>query len=110
MKLLFPVLILAVAALPALLNAGGGNAASGEAVFAKSCKMCHGAQGQGNPVIAKTLNATIPDLGSKEVQAKSDEELKKEVVEGKGKMKPVKSASPSEIADAIAHIRTLAKK
>lgn len=110
MKILFPVLILTVAALPALLNAGGGNATSGQAVFAKSCKVCHGAEGQGNPAIAKALSVTIPDLGSKEVQAKSDDELKKVAVEGKGKMKPVKTASPGEISDAIAYIRTLAKK
>ncbi len=109
-KLLFALLIATVAVLPALLMAASGNADAGQAVFAKSCKVCHGAQGQGNPAIAKTLNVVLPDLGSKEVQAKSDDELKKEVMEGKGKMKPVKTASPSEIADAIAYIRTLAKQ
>ena len=110
MKLLFPILILAIAALPVSIAAGGGNAQSGQAVFDKSCKMCHGPQGQGNPGIAKALNVTIPELGSKEVQAKSDAELKQVVLEGKGKMKPMKTVSAGEVDDAIAFVRTLAKK
>lgn len=31
------------------LAVGSGNAQAGKAVFDKSCKTCHGADGQGNP-------------------------------------------------------------
>lgn len=109
MKLLLPLMILGLAALPARVLAGA-DAQAGQAAYNKGCKTCHGPQGQGNPAIAKVLNVTIPDLASKEVQGKSDAELSKSVLEGKGKMKPVKTISGGEIKDAIAFVRTLAKK
>ena len=68
-----------------------GNAEAGKAVFVKSCKSCHGPDGLGNATLAKMMKVTIPDLGSKEVQSKSDKELGKAITEGKGKMKPVKN-------------------
>jgi mono/diheme cytochrome c family protein len=97
--------MLAAAALPSALLAGDG-----QAVYAKSCKMCHGAQGQGNPALAKALGVAIPNLGSPAVQGKPDDELKKTVTEGKGKMKPVKSLSGSDARDVVGFVRTLARK
>jgi cytochrome c1 len=47
-------------------------------------------------------------LGSKEVQAMKDAELKKGVIEGNGKMKPVK-LTDEEAANVIAFLRTLKK-
>jgi cytochrome c1 len=47
-------------------------------------------------------------LGSKEVQAKKDADLKKDIVEGNGKMKPVK-LTDEEAANVIAFLRTLKK-
>jgi len=83
------------------------DAKAGAAGFEKSCKGCHGATGTPNPVIAKMF-PTIPDLGSADVQGKSDADLKKVIEEGKGKMKPVKNltAAPD---DVIAFVRTLKK-
>ena len=78
-------------------------------MFQKTCRACHGAQGQGNPAIAKSLNVAIRDLGSKEVQAKSDDELVKNALGGYGKKKPVKSVTKEQMPDVIAFIRTLAK-
>jgi cytochrome c5 len=78
----------------------------GKAVYDKSCKACHGAEGQGNPGMAKMLKVEIKHLGSKEVQAKSDAQLKKDVTEGVGKMKPVKLAA-KEADEIVAFIRTL---
>ena len=43
-------------------------------------------------------------LGSKEVQAKKDADLKKDIVEGNGKMKPVK-LTDEETANVIAFLR-----
>jgi len=79
----------------------------GKEVYDAKCKACHGAQGQGNPGLAKMMKVEIPALGSKEVQAKSDAELKKVITEGKGKMKPVAGLSAKQVDDVVAFIRTL---
>lgn len=89
--------------------AGKGEVPAGKTVFTASCKTCHGAQGEGNPAIAKVLKVTIPNLGSKEVQSKTDDQLKKAVVEGEGKMKPVPGLSSKQVQDVIAFVRSLAK-
>jgi mono/diheme cytochrome c family protein len=47
-------------------------------------------------------------LGSAEVQAKSDDELKKDITAGNGKMKAV-AVSDAQAADLVAYIRTLKK-
>jgi mono/diheme cytochrome c family protein len=87
-----------------------GNAQAGKAVFEKSCKTCHGPDGHGNPTIAKMMKVTFRGLDSQEVQSKSDAELKKDIVEGTGKMKPIKGLSDAQIADVIAYVRSLSKK
>jgi cytochrome c6 len=86
-----------------------GNAKAGKAVFEKHCAICHGSNGEGKEAIAKMYKVTMPPLGSKQVQAKSDAELKKVVCEGSGKMKPVKGLSAAELSDLVAYIRTLKK-
>ncbi len=53
------------------------------------------------------MKVTIPDLGSKEVQSKSDKELGKAITEGKGKMKPVKNLSDKDVHDVVALIPEL---
>jgi hypothetical protein len=53
------------------------------------------------------MKVEIPALGSKEVQAKSDAELKKVITEGKGKMKPVAGLSAKQVDNVVAFIRTL---
>jgi mono/diheme cytochrome c family protein len=88
--------------------AAAGDAEAGKAVFSKNCKVCHGADGKGNAAIAKVMNATLPDMTSKEFQSKTDEALKKQITEGGTKMKPIK-LTDQEIADVIAYVRSLAK-
>jgi len=87
-----------------------GNAEAGKEVYTKRCVTCHAADGNGNDKLAKVLNVTIPPLSSKDVQALSDDDLKKGIVEGKGKMKPVKDLSNADVTNVIAFIRSLAKK
>jgi len=85
------------------------NATAGKAAYDKSCKSCHGADGTANPAIVKMMKVEIQDLKSPEVQAMSDNDLKKVITEGKGKMKPVPSVSGGAADDVIAYIRTLKK-
>ena len=99
---------LIILAASAGLAMAAGDSQAGKAVFEKSCRTCHGAEGEGNPAIAKMLNITMRPLSSAEVQTRSDAEIRKIVLDGNGKMKPVKLTS-SQIADTIAHFRSLAK-
>ena len=87
-----------------LLLAG---APEGKELYTSKCAPCHGANGEGKPAIAKMFNVTLPALASKEVQAKSDADLKKVITTGKGKMKPVAGITDPQAADVVAYIRTL---
>ena len=101
------LVLLLVVAVPALA-AGKGDAVAGKTLFASKCASCHGASGEGKDAIAKMFKVEMKHLGSKEVQAKSDAELKKGITEGSGKMRPVK-LSDDEAANVIAFVRTLKK-
>ncbi len=99
-------IILAFAAAATALQAA--DAAAGKAAYDKSCKSCHGPDGAGNPAIAKMFKVDMRDLKSSDVQAMSDADLTKIITDGKGKMKPVASASASA-ADIVAYVRTWKK-
>ena len=101
--------VLLLTAATAAVALCAGDAQKGKAIYDKTCRACHGAQGQGNPAIAKSLGVTIHDLGSKEVQASSDDELIKKALGGYGKKKPVKAVTKEQLPDVIAFIRSLAK-
>lgn len=98
------VFLLPLLALPSVT----GDAAKGKELFSSRCAACHGSSGEGKEAIAKLFNVKLPSLGSKEVQSMEDAVLKKYVLEGKGKMKPV-SITDQEAADVIAFVRTLKK-
>ena len=100
------VLIFMVLAITPALAA---DAAAGHAVYDKKCKTCHGAAGEGNPGLAKALGATIPPLGSADVQKASDDDMKKVVTAGKGKMKPVAGVAGADLDNVIAFVRSLKK-
>ncbi len=108
-KLFIPAFILVIALAPVAWSAAA-DAEAGKAVFEKKCAACHGKEGEGKPALAKTLNVELRHLGSKEVQGKTDEELRKESVDGTGKMKPVKGLSEADIANLVAFLRTLKQK
>lgn len=103
------VLGLAVPLLAAAIIAAGPEE-EGKAVYLKRCKMCHGADGEGNPAIAKMLKVEFKALDSEDVQKKTDAEFKEIIVKGKGKMAAVRGTTDSEIEKVIAYLRSLNKK
>jgi len=106
MRIIFTTLTLAG------LSATAGLAAdpkAGQAVYDKSCKSCHGADGTSNASVAKMMKVDMKDLKSAEVQAMSDDDVKKVIVDGKGKMKPVKTVSGAALDDVVAYVRSLKK-
>ncbi len=106
MKRIVTILIGICAAAAVALAA---DAAAGKAVFEKSCKTCHGVDGTPNPNIAKMMKVDMKPLGSAEVQAQSDDDIKKIITEGKGKMRPVASVTGKSLDDVVAYVRTLKK-
>jgi mono/diheme cytochrome c family protein len=82
-------------------------AAEGKELYTARCQTCHGAKGEGKAAIGKMYNITMPNLASKEVQDKSDADLKKVITAGQGKMKPVSGVSDKQAGDIVAYVRTL---
>ena len=84
------------------------DANAGKAVFEKSCAGCHGADGKGNPAMAKVLGEKGLNIASKETAKKSDAELLKAIAEGSGKM-PASKLSKDDQKAALGYVRSLAK-
>lgn len=89
-----------------LALAQGGDAKAGKAIYDKQCATCHGPDGTPKDAVAKMLKVEMRHLGSKEVQAKSDADIHKIILEGYNKMKPQKLAD-KDVANVIAHLHTL---
>ena len=89
---------------------GAGDAAAGKDSYMKKCASCHGPDGLGKDQIAQMMKIKFTPLGAKEVQSKSDAELKKIAIEGGGKMKAVKDVDEKMADDIVAFLRTFAKK
>ena len=109
MKPVYGVICIIVSLLFAGIVFGAGDAAAGKETYSKKCASCHGASGEGKEAIAKQLKVELHHLGSKEVQAKSDADLKKVIMEGSGKMKGVAGVDAKAADDVVAYLRTLKK-
>jgi mono/diheme cytochrome c family protein len=103
--------MLYIAALAALgsVSMFAADAKNGSAVYDKSCKQCHGADGTANPTIAKMMNVPMADLKSAEVQGINEAAMKDIVTNGKGKMKAVKTVTGGDVDDVVAYVHTLKK-
>jgi mono/diheme cytochrome c family protein len=97
-------LILNVAALAALSCAGvfAADAAAGKAVYDKSCKTCHGADGTPSVGMAKAMN--IKDFKTTEF---SEADIKAAVTNGKGKMKPIPTVTGASLDNVTAYVKSL---
>jgi mono/diheme cytochrome c family protein len=87
-----------------LAPAAAASAKDGEAVYTAKCRNCHGADGSGNPAIAKMMNVTMKPLG-----AATDDAVKTAVTAGVGKMKPVAGVAGADLDNVIAYVHTLKK-
>jgi len=85
------------------------DAASGKAVYEKSCVGCHGADGKGNPAMAKVLGEKGLNIVGADTTKKSDDQILKVLAEGAGKMPAQKSLSKDEQKQVLGHVRSLAK-
>ena len=95
---------------------GGGDAAKGKQVWETTCATCHAADGTG----VKGLGKALTD--SEFVKKSSDADVVKMVIEGRAVDDPLNTTkiamparggnaglSDSDVADAVAYLRTLAK-
>ena len=83
---------------------------AGKATYDKLCVSCHGADGKGNPAMAKVMGEKELNVVDKDTQAKKDADLLKVIVEGAGKMPASgKGLNPQEQKDVLSYTRSLAK-
>ena len=92
-----------------ITQALAADADAGKAAYEKNCAGCHGADGKGNPAVAKTLGEKGLNIVGKETTAKSDEALLKIIAEGAGKMPPSKKLTKEEQKAVLQYSRSLAK-
>jgi mono/diheme cytochrome c family protein len=109
MKSVLAIMLILTTLLWAAPALAAGDAAAGKEVYSKKCANCHGVAGEGKDTVAKMLKVELRHLGSKEVQAKTDADLKKAILEGTGKMKPVAGIDAKAADDIVAYLRTLKK-
>ncbi len=99
----------ALAAPPPKPAASRGDATKGGGVYTRACRKCHGADGNGVAPIGKALKVELKPLGGADVQKKSDDQIKKDITEGTGKMVKVAGLSADDVTNVIAYVRTLKK-
>lgn len=98
------VAIFAIAA-GAAAGVWAADAAAGKAVYDKSCKSCHGADGTPSAGMQKMF-PTLVDL---KTSKKSEAQIKDVITKGQGKMKPVASVSGAPLDDVAAYVKSLQK-
>ena len=100
--------------LVSVASAAAADANAGMAVYETECKDCHRMTGEPVPKVMKTMlaeqNVKMRDLKADEVQSKSNAQWRKQIVEGIGKMKPVKGLTDPQLENIFAYMRTLKKK
>jgi mono/diheme cytochrome c family protein len=91
-----------IAALTAT-SAFAADAAAGKAVYATKCKSCHGADGEGNPAIAKAMKVELKPLSA------TTTDVKDVITKGQGKMKPIASVTGADLDNVVAYVKSLKK-
>ena len=85
------------------------DANAGKAVYDRACQACHGPDGTPKDAIAKMMKVEMADLKSSAVQAMSNDDFKKIITGGKGKMRPITSVSGAALDDVAEYVHSLKK-
>ncbi len=97
-----------VLAFALILGTSAFAADSGADLFKAKCAGCHGASGGADTAMAKSMH--IKDLGSAEVQSKSDAELTDVIAKGKKPMPAYEGKlTNDQIQEVVKYIRSLKK-
>ena len=84
--------------------------AEGALIYKKTCRSCHGRNGDGKGVEAADLSTTVTDFTNPEVFKQSDGSLFWKTSEGRNDMKPLKEdISEEEIWMVINYIKTFSQ-
>ncbi|MBU4460791.1 MAG: cytochrome c [Verrucomicrobia bacterium] len=80
-----------------------GAASDGAAIYKAKCAKCHGEKGEGSAKATEKLckGVTLEQLKLDPIAAKSDDEVRKFVVDGKDKMPAYKEKLTAEEIDAV---------
>jgi len=93
----------------ALSTSAAAQGADGKTVYEANCRKCHGPAGKPSDAIKK-MTPKIETFDAAFFGKRTDEDLVKQITEGKDKMKPFKDKlSADEIAAVAKYIRTLGK-
>ena len=84
-------------------GAWAADAAAGKAIYGTKCRSCHGANGEGNPSIAKMMKVEMKPL------SETSADVKKVITEGQGKMKSVAGVSGADLDNVVAYVQSLKK-
>jgi mono/diheme cytochrome c family protein len=80
---------------------------AGKALYAKFCQKCHGPQGEGVPRMYQLVGAKLVPLTSPQTQGRSDADIKKNMLEGIGKMEVVEDLTPQQADKILSFVRSL---
>ena len=101
-------LVLSAILLITISNLAWAEGSPGAAIFKTKCVLCHGADGTGNTPLGKQLQAA--NLRSKDVQQKTDAELRKVIHDGQTNMPAFgDQLSDEEITQVLKYVRSLGK-
>ena len=102
-----PTAAVASSSPPAAAGPVKADVEAGKVGYDKFCKKCHGEKGEGVARMYALADAKLLSLGSRQTQSKSDQEIKKSITDGVGKMEPVEDVTPQQVNQIVAFMRTL---